>query len=64
MMGTAHPPLMKTILTGRLLNSTMVCSTRAGVSNDSGERAATPAVAVAAAAGRGGVEAPAGQNNV
>jgi hypothetical protein len=49
---------------GALLTSTKACGARVGVSNDDRERAATPAAAVAAAAGRGGTEAPAGRNNV
>jgi hypothetical protein len=35
-----------------------------GVSNNGGERAATPVVVIAAAAGRGGMEAPAGGKNI
>ncbi len=42
----------------------MAGSACAGVSNDGKERSATPAAAVAAVAGRGGAEAPAGGNNV
>ncbi len=47
-----------------LLTSTVVCGTLAGVSNDRGERAATPAVVGAAEAGREGGEAPAGGSKV
>jgi hypothetical protein len=40
-------------MTGRSPTSTMACGTRAGVSNDGGERVATPVAAVVAAVGRG-----------
>jgi hypothetical protein len=63
-MATTQSPLIEAILTGGLPASKMACGARAGVRDDGGERAATPAAVVAAAAGRGGVEAPAGGNNI
>ncbi len=63
-MVTANLPLMEAILMVGLPTLTMACGVRAGVSNNGGERAAIPAAAVAAAVGRGGVEAPAGGNDL
>jgi hypothetical protein len=54
-MATLQLPSTEAILMGGLPTSTIVCGTHAGVSNNGGEREATPAAAVAAAAavGRG-----------
>jgi hypothetical protein len=65
MMATTHlphPPSTEAILMGGSPTSMMACGAHAGVSDNGGERAATPAVA--AVAGRGGTEAPAGENHV
>ncbi len=62
--GECAPAFNGSNIVGGLPTLTMACGVRTGVSNNSRERAAIPVAAVVAEAGRGGLEAPAGGNNV